>query len=139
MEAEMSKPANLGTFVLGAAMLAAPAPTPAQPPGQDRQHVVSIEELKLAAAWPSETRKADEAAVRQLLSSEAGREALKAARVDYQRVDKALGQVSDEDLAKIAARSREAQADFAASGLTSTLIIAIVLIVVLIVVLSVVF
>jgi len=54
-------------------------------------------------------------------------------------VDKAIGQLSDEDLAKVAARSRDAQADFAAGGLTSTIIIVIVLIVVLIVVLSVVF
>ena len=77
--------------------------------------------------------------MRELLSSDAGEQALKSAKVDYQRVDKAIGQLSDEDLAKVADRSRQAQSDFAAGGFKSTLIIAVVLIVVLIVVLSLVF
>jgi len=107
--------------------------------GQDKQHVVSLEELNKDAARPAQTRQANEAVVRELLSSEAGQEALKSAKVDYQRVDKAIGQLSDEDLAKVADRSRQAESDFAAGGFKSTLIIAIVLIVVLIVVLSLVF
>ena len=110
---------------------------PAQ--AQDRQHVVSLNELSKGSGTRAETRHANEAAVRQLLSTEAGQQALKSAKVDYQKVDKAIGQLSDEDLAKVADRSRQAESDFAASGFKSTLIIAIVLIVVLIVVLSVVF
>jgi hypothetical protein len=74
-----------------------------------------------------------------LLSTDAGQKALHSAKLDYQKVDKAIGQLSDEDLAKVAARSRQAKSDFAAGGLPSTLIVALVLIVVLIVVLSVVF
>jgi hypothetical protein len=100
---------------------------------------VTLEDLKTDAAKPAETRQADEAEVRQLLSTEAGQKALKSAKLDYQKVDRAIGQLSDEDLAKVAAHSRQAESDFAAGGLMSTLIIAIVLIVVLIVVLSVVF
>jgi hypothetical protein len=107
--------------------------------GQDKQHVVSLEELNKDAARPAQTRQANEAVVRELLSSEAGQEALKSAKVDYQRVDKAIGQLSDEDLAKVAERSRQAESDFAAGGLKATLIIVIILIVVLIVVLSLVF
>jgi hypothetical protein len=107
--------------------------------GQDKQHVVSMEELNKDAARPAQTRQANEAVVRELLSSEAGQEALKSAKVDYQRVDKAIGQLSDEDLAKVAERSRRAESDFAAGGLKATLIIVIVLIVILIVVLSLVF
>ena len=61
------------------------------------------------------------------------------AKVDYERVDKAIGQLSDEDLAKVAERSRQAESDFAAGGLKATLIIVIVLIVILIIVLSLVF
>ena len=106
---------------------------------QDKHHVVSLEDLNADAAKRAETRQADEAEVRHLLSTDAGQKALKSAKIDYQRVDKAIGQLSDEDLAKVAARSRQAESDFAAGGLTSTLIIALVLIVVLIVVLSVVF
>ena len=108
--------------------------------GQDKnQHVVSLEELNKDAARPAQARQANEAVVRELLSSEAGQEALKSAKVDYQRVDKAIGQLSDEDLAKVAERSRRAESDFAAGGLKATLIIVIVLIVILIVVLSLVF
>ena len=114
---------------------AAPRPTW----GQAKQHVVSLDELNSDAARPVQARQANEKAVRDLLSTDAGQEALKSAKVDYQRVDKAIGQLSDEDLAKVADRSRQAESDFAAGGFKSTLIIAIVLIVVLIVVLSLVF
>jgi hypothetical protein len=112
---------------------------PSRTLGQDQQHVVSLEELNKDAARPAQTRQANEAVVRGLLSSEAGQEALKSAKVDYQRVDRAIGQLSDEDLAKVAERSRQAESDFAAGGLKATLIIVIILIVILIVVLSLVF
>ena len=107
--------------------------------GQDHEHVVSLDELNSDAARPAQARQANEKAVRDLLSTDAGQEALKSAKVDYQRVDKAIGQLSDEDLAKVADRSRQAESDFAAGGLKSTLIIVTVLIVVLIIVLSLVF
>jgi hypothetical protein len=122
-------------IALGLGLAAAPVRTS----GQDKQHVVSLDELNKDAARPAQSRQANEAAVRELLSSDAGQQALKSAKVDYQRVDKAIGQLSDEDLAKVADRSRQAESDFAAGGFKSTLIIAIVLIVVLIVVLSLVF
>jgi CHASE3 domain sensor protein len=125
--------------VLGIALAFGLAATPGRALGQDKQHVVSLDELNKDAARPSQTRQANEAAVRQLLSTDAGQEALKSAKVDYQRVDKAIGQLSDEDLAKVAERSRQAESDFAAGGLKSTLIIVIILIVVLIIVLSLVF
>ena len=112
---------------------------PSRTMGQDKQHVVSLEELNRDAARPAQTRQANEAVVRELLSSEAGQEALKSAKVDYQRVDKAIGQLSDEDLAKVAERSRHAESDFAAGGLKATLIIVIICIVILIIVLSLVF
>jgi CHASE3 domain sensor protein len=115
------------------------AAAPGRTRGQDKQHVVSLDELNKDAARPAQTRQANEAVVRELLSSEAGQEALKSAKVDYQRVDKAIGQLSDEDLAKVAERSRQAESDFAAGGLKATLIIVIILIVILIVVLSLVF
>jgi uncharacterized membrane protein YdfJ with MMPL/SSD domain len=125
-------------LVLGLA--AAPGRTLGQDKrGQDKQHVVSLDELNRDAARPAQARQANEKAVRDLLSTDAGQEALKSAKVDYQRVNKVVGQLSDEDLAKVADRSRQAESDFAAGGLKSTLIIAIVLIVILIIVLSLVF
>jgi hypothetical protein len=103
-----------------------------------QQHVITSDELNQEVARPAETRQSNEEAVRHLLSSEAGQEALKSANVDYQRVDKAIGQLSDEELAKLADRSRKAESDFAAGAISAKtlayLIIAIVIIVVIIVI-----
>jgi hypothetical protein len=78
------------------------------------KHVVTSQELSKDAARPAETRGANEAALRQLFSSEQAQQALKSANVDYSKVDKAVGQLSDDDLAKLAARSRQMQDNFAA-------------------------
>jgi len=85
---------------------------------QDKQHVVSLGDLNKDAARPAETRQANEEAVRTLLSSDQGQKALKSAKLDYQKVDKAVGQLSDADLARLAERSRQAQADFAAGRIS---------------------
>jgi len=89
------------------------AVTPARVQAQDK-HVVTSQELSKDAARPSETRGANEAALRQLFSSEQAQQALKSANLDYSKVDQAVGQLSDEDLAKLAARSRQMQDNFAA-------------------------
>jgi hypothetical protein len=130
---------GLCTWNLGFVLLWGWAAGPMHAAAQDRHHVVSLDELNQAAARPAQSRQANQDAVRELLSTDAGQQALRTAKVDFQRVDKAIGQLSDEDLAKVAQRSRQAESDFAAGGFKSTLIIAIVLIVILIVVLSVVF
>jgi len=85
---------------------------------QDRQHVVSLGDLNKDAARPAQKRQANEEAVRTLLSTDAGQKALKSANLDYQKVDKAVSQLSDEDLAKLAERSRQAQRDFAAGRIS---------------------
>ena len=103
-------------FVLGIAALFVAAETPSR--AQDQPHVVSLGELGKDAARPAQTRQANEQAVRTLLSSNQGQKALESAKLDYQRVDKAIGQLSDEDLAKLAERSRQAQADFAAGRIS---------------------
>src|SRR6266481_788876 len=89
---------------------------PAQ--AQDRQHVVSLNELSKDSGTLAETRQANEAAVRQLFASEPGQKALKSANIDYAKVDRAVGQLSDEDVAKLAGRSRQVQHDFAAGRLS---------------------
>jgi hypothetical protein len=103
------------------------------------QHVVSPEELHRDAARPTQTRQTDAQAVRDLLETPEGQEALRRAKVDYARVDKAMAQVSDADLAKFGERSRQAKADFAAGGIGSRLLIVVILIIVLAIVLAVVF
>jgi hypothetical protein len=87
---------------------------PSRGQAQSSRHVVSVEELNKDAARPAEIRQANEAALRQLFSSEQAQQALKNAGIDYGKVDKAVGQLSDADLSKLAERSRETQNSFAA-------------------------
>jgi len=113
--------------------------SPAKAQTQEKQqHVVTSDELSQQVARPGETRQANEDAVRHLLSSEAGQNALKSANVDYQRVDKAIGQLSDEEVARLAERSRQAESDFAAGAISAKtlayIILATVVVVVIIVI-----
>jgi hypothetical protein len=121
-------------FVLGIAALFVAAEIPAR--AQEQQHVVSLSELSKDAARPAQTRQANEEAVRTLLSSDQGQKALKSAKLDYHKVDKAVGQLSDEDLANLAERSRQAQADFAAGRISDRDLLWIILIALAIVVLA---
>ncbi len=121
-------------FVLGIAALFVAAEIPAR--AQDHQHVVSLGELSKDAARPAQTRQANEEAVRTLLSSDQGQKALKSAKLDYLKVDQAVGQLSDEDLAKLAERSRQAQADFAAGRISDRDLLWIILIAIGIIVLA---
>jgi len=107
---------KLNVCLLGIAALFVAAEVPAR--AQDQQHVVSLSDLNKDASRPAQTRQANEQAVRTLLSSEQGQKALQSTKLDYQKVDKAVGQLSDEDLAKLAERSRQAQADFAAGRIS---------------------
>lgn len=108
-----------------------------QSKASERQHVVPLQELNDDAARPGSTRQADEASLRHLLSTDAGQQALKSANVDYKQVDKAIGQLADEDLAKLAQRSRQAESDFAAGFLSpkhlAELILVLVVVIVIIV------
>jgi hypothetical protein len=100
---------------------------------QDKQHVVSLSELSKDSSVPAETRQANEAAVRQLFTSEPGQKALKSANIDYAKVDQAVGQLSDEDVAKLAGRSRQVEKDFAAGRLSDRDLLIIVIIAVLLI------
>jgi hypothetical protein len=111
-----------------------------QAQARDSRHVVSLDDLSKDAAQPSQNRAADEASVRQLFSSGQAQKALKSAKIDYQRVDGAISQLSDEDLAQVASRARQAQTDFAAGHISGQgWIIILVCIAVLIIVLAIVF
>src|SRR5260221_5149402 len=102
------------------------------------QPVDCLDECNKQSARPAESRQANEDAIRHLLSSDAGQKALKSAAVEYQRVDKAIGQLSDEELAKLADRSRQAESDFAAGSISAKTLAYIILAVVIIVVIAVV-
>jgi hypothetical protein len=121
-------------FVLGIAAVFVAAETPAR--AQDQPHVVSLGELGKDAARPAQTRQANEQAVRTLLSSDQGQKALESAKLDYQKVDKAIGQLSDGDLAKLAERSRRAHADFAAGRISDRDLLWIIVIALAIIILA---
>ena len=65
-----------------------------------------------------------------MFATEKGREALKSAGSDYQKIDQAISQVNDEDLARMAEQSREVQKDFAAGRFSDRDLIIILLVVV---------
>ena len=110
------------------------AGTPARAQGQD--HVVTFDELKRDAAQPAELRHAHEAAVKDFLSSAPAQKALKSAHLDFEQVNQAVGQLSDEDLAKLAERSREAQKDFAAGRISDRDLLWIILIIVAVLIIA---
>jgi hypothetical protein len=103
---------------------------------QDKPHVVSLGDLSKDAARPAQTRQANEEAVRTLLSSDQGQKALKSAKLDYQKVEKAIGHLSDEDLSRLAERSRQAQADFAAGRISDRDLLWIIVIALAVIVLA---
>jgi hypothetical protein len=114
--------------ILLAVSLASVGLVPAR--AQEKDHAVSPGQLRKDVQKAAETRQANEAAVREMFASEKGREALKSAGADYQKVDQAIGQVSDEELARMAERSREVQKDFAAGRFSDRDLIIIMLVVV---------
>ena len=103
---------------------------------QEKQHVVSLDELNKDAAKPAQTRQSDEGAIRSLLTSDAGQQALKSANVEYGKVDKAISQMSDEEVARLAERSRQAQNDFAAGSLSNRDLLWIILIIVAVIIIA---
>ncbi|HXN50653.1 MAG TPA: hypothetical protein VN943_01860 [Candidatus Acidoferrum sp.] len=129
---------RLCALMLGMTACMGAAVSPAREQVQEKQqHVVALDELNKQAARLAETRQVNENAVRHLLSSDAGQKALKSANVAYQRVDKAIGQLSDQELARLADRSRQAESDFAAGFISpktlAYIILAIVVIAVIVV------
>jgi hypothetical protein len=130
--------AGLCASMLGLAMCMGAALSPAKAQGHEKQqHVVTPDELTKQTAQPAQTRQANEDAIRHLLSSDAGQKALKSANVDYQRVDKAIGRLSDGELEKLADRSRQADSDFAAGFISAKTLAYIILATVVIVVIAV--
>src|SRR2546430_2717343 len=122
-------------WAVAAILLPCFAVSPAGVQAQDK-HVVSVQDLSKDAARPSETRQANEAALRQLFSSAKVQQALQTANIDYSKVDKAIGKLTDEDTAKLAARSRQMQENFAggrAGSLSDRDLLIIIIIAVLVI------
>jgi hypothetical protein len=99
-------------------------------------HLVSSAELRQELLKASRTREHNQATMRQLLSSDVGQKALRSAHTDQVEVTRAISNLSDAELARLAERAQQAQYDFAAGALgkEALLIIAIAVVVVIIVI-----
>jgi len=128
------KIARLATLLLVAAVSAGAMLAQSQ---ADR-HVVSLGELNKESARPAETRRANEAEIRQLFATVDGQKALKSANVDFAKIDRAVSSMSDEDVARISSRARELNRDFAGGNLTDHDLLVILIVVLIVVILIVV-
>jgi Flp pilus assembly protein TadB len=101
---------------------------------QDNEHAVSSNQLRNDLQKAAENRQANEAAVREMFATDAGKQALKSAGIEYQKVDQAISQVDDGELARLADRSREVKKDFVAGRMSDRDLLIIVLIAVILIV-----
>ena len=86
--------------------------------GQEKEHAVSTRDLRKDVQKASADRQANEAAIRELLITEQGQKAVKAAGADFTKVNQAVSQLTDEDAARLAVQSRAVQKDLAAGNLS---------------------
>src|SRR5215467_12223444 len=100
-----------------AAVLAFAGSIPSNAQERKGDHAVSPSALRQDVRKAADTRQANEAAVRQMFSTDQAKNVLKSAGIDYQQVDRAISQVSDQDLARMAARSAEVNHNLAAGRL----------------------
>jgi len=80
---------------------------------------VSPSELQDVIRDAAKTRKKNRDDVQAFFSSEPARKALKAGKIDYQRVQTAVATLSPEEVARLAARTNQLQQDFAGGALDS--------------------
>lgn len=102
-------------------------------------HVVNPAELHNQVVSSSQARQHNQEQVNQFFSSPLAQKALRDAHIDATQVKTAVSTLSDEELARIAARTEKAQQDFAGGAITdhALVLIVIAIAVILIIVLAV--
>jgi hypothetical protein len=83
-----------------------------------QDHVVTSSDLQKDVAGVSATRQKNIDQVNGFISSPEAQKAMKSAHIDYQRVENGVSQLSEDDLARLSARSEKAQKDFAGGSLS---------------------
>ncbi len=83
------------------------------------QHVVAPSDLRKAVVDASQTRENHLAEVKRFLSSETARKALRDAGMDSGKVQVAVSQLDDQELAQLASRTEKLERDFAAGALNN--------------------
>lgn len=84
---------------------------------QAPEHLVNPTEMQKAVADASQTRQANVDTLDKFFSSDEARKALQSSQMDPQQVKSAVANLSDEELAQLAARANKAQMDFAAGNM----------------------
>jgi hypothetical protein len=120
-----------GLNLLFAAVLSAVMAFPQGAIAQD--HVVSSTQVQKDLQAASEAKRKELAEVTGFLGTEQARRAMEGAHLDYRQVDAAVQSLSDEDLARVAAKAEQAHKDFAAGTLSDRDLILIILAVAVIV------
>jgi hypothetical protein len=104
-------------------MILAPALSPSAlaqtPKGRPGQHVVSNADLQNDVAAAAAARRANEAKVEAFLSTPRARQEMKKVGLNYRVVQRAIPQLSQDELASLAARTDKAQKEFEAGALTN--------------------
>ena len=104
-------------YVFVAVMLVAVLPLPQDLLAQE--HVVSAKDLHRDLVAAAQARQGNQAKVLKFFSSEQANKALKSANLPYEKVQKAVSQLSDDELARLAATTERVPNDFAAGALTN--------------------
>ncbi len=97
-------------------------------------HIVSPSDLQQATVAASQARQSNIARLNEFLSSPLAQKAIKDAHLDGTQVKSAVANLSDQDLARLAARAETAQKDFAAGSITDHMLLLIVIAIVVVVV-----
>lgn len=119
----------VGVLLLAGLIVGATGPAFAQ----EKEHAVSTQDLRKDVQKASDERHANDAAIRDLLSTEQGQKALKSTGADFKQVNQAVSQLGDEEAARLAAQSRGVQKDIAAGNFSDRDLIIIIVIIAVIV------
>ena len=90
-------------------------------------HLVSPSDLQKELVIATQLRQHNLETVKQFVSSDMAKKALKSAHMDPEQVKNAVSTLSDQELAQLAARADKAQADFVAGNMSDRDLIIIIL------------
>ena len=82
-------------------------------------HILKPTELHDAIVTAVEARQDHRAKINRLFSSDAGKKALGSAKIDSRKIETAVSLLSDQELARLAARAEKIQTDFSAGALSN--------------------
>ncbi len=104
-------------YIFVTLMLVAVLPLPQDVLAQE--HVVAAADLHRDMVAATQARHTNQAKVLKFFSSEQAKKALKSTTLSYEKVQKAVSQLSDEELVRLTATTEKVQNDFAAGALTN--------------------